>query len=954
MVGQTISHYKILEKLGEGGMGVVYKADDTKLRRAVALKFLAPDKTRDVEAKKRFMHEAQAASALDHPNIAIVHEIDETNDGRSFICMAYYPGQTLKEKIEAGPLPIEQTIDIALQIANGLQRAHEAKIIHRDIKPANVIITERGEVKIVDFGIAKLAGQTRPTSSGATAGTAAYMSPEQAQGSEVDHRSDLFSLGIVLYEMVTGKRPFQGEHESALLYSIVCVDPLPPSSLRPELPQEFERVILRLLEKDPSKRYQSAAEFRLELRKVRKLYPSSTTTQFGGEEPFVLADTLNRFGHYLRERKVSFKVLPKRHVQVSILTAGVLAGVCVALVIGLILLLAPAKHGEELQTQALQKIRLVVMYFENQTGDPELHWLSRGIADMLINDLSHSKYLEMVSMDRMFNILRVAEHRGTSTLGEGATAEVARRTNAEIITAGSYVKAGNVFRIMAQIRDVRTDQILRTERVEGNGLERIFDMVDELSSRIKLALEIQAAGEEKRAEKIIQTDTRSVEAYKYYIEGREQINRLMQREAIEPLTKAIKIDSTFARAYLSLTHVYDVLGEDDLALKAVEKAMGLSTGLPQVDQLMIALQYAQLKGDWNSEIEILAKLSLLQPSEPLWHSKIGWHLTTHKRMLEQGINSYKKAIEIDPVGDPLDYYYLGYALLNAGRGKEAVETFEKLVSIRPQDAFSHDGLGNAYTFTGDYAKAEREFTTALKLKPTFFESHRSLGDLYLTLRLFRQAYHHYERFRSQAVGKNLQESAHYRLARFYLVSRDIPKAIQEANKSLSLDPFMMLALWIKGLVFLEVGTVDSAETVVRQMEDFFQKSSSFYRKEYLIHLRGSVHLKRGRFDDAIRELKDAEAFGPYDHALFRLAVAEAYLAQGLVDQAVEACNWALEFNPRYPPAHWQLAQLYERQKKREEAIEAYQKVIEICRHPAEESMFLTRAKERLADLMNQK
>src|SRR5713101_7048531 len=220
MTGQTISHYKILEKLGEGGMGIVYKAEDTRLHRPVALKFLPAEFTRDEAAKRRFIHEAQAASALDHPNIAVVHEVDETDDGRAFICMAYYQGGTLKERIEQGPLTIDESLNIASQIAEGLRRAHEVGIIHLDVKPANVLVTEQGVVKIVDFGLAKLTGDPRSSKSGRMAGTAAYMSPEQVQGIRVDRRSDLFSLGVVLYEMLTGTRPFGGGHEAALFYAI--------------------------------------------------------------------------------------------------------------------------------------------------------------------------------------------------------------------------------------------------------------------------------------------------------------------------------------------------------------------------------------------------------------------------------------------------------------------------------------------------------------------------------------------------------------------------------------------------------------------------------------------------------------------------------------------------------------------------------------------------------------
>jgi serine/threonine protein kinase/tetratricopeptide (TPR) repeat protein len=260
MIGQTISHYKILSKLGEGGMGIVYKAEDTKLKRTVALKFLSPELTRDEKAKERFVHEAQAASALDHPNICTIHEIDETEEGQTFIAMACYEGESLKARIERGPVELDRALDIAIQMVQGVSKAHERKIIHRDIKPANVLVTMDGLVKIVDFGLAKLGGRTKLTRTGMTPGTVSYMSPEQLRGDEVDARSDIWALGVVLYEMVTGETPFRGEYEQAMSYSIINEDPRPIRSRRPEVPVEVERVIERALSKDVSERYQSAVE----------------------------------------------------------------------------------------------------------------------------------------------------------------------------------------------------------------------------------------------------------------------------------------------------------------------------------------------------------------------------------------------------------------------------------------------------------------------------------------------------------------------------------------------------------------------------------------------------------------------------------------------------------------------------------------------------------------------
>jgi serine/threonine protein kinase len=256
LVGQTVSHYKILEHLGSGGMGVVYKAEDTRLRRTVALKFLPPNLTQDPAAKVRFVHEAQAASALEHTNICSVHEIGEHGD-QTFLVMGYYEGETLKKRIESGPLPLDQVTEIALQVARGLSRAHEAGIVHRDIKPANIIVTTRGEVKIVDFGLAKLSGRTLVTRTGTTLGTAAYMSPEQARGDAVDHRTDIWSLGVVLYEMITGQRPFRSDYEQALIYLILNAEPEPPSKLRPETAPGLAQIIGHALVKQAADRYQT-------------------------------------------------------------------------------------------------------------------------------------------------------------------------------------------------------------------------------------------------------------------------------------------------------------------------------------------------------------------------------------------------------------------------------------------------------------------------------------------------------------------------------------------------------------------------------------------------------------------------------------------------------------------------------------------------------------------------
>ena len=283
MLGQTVSHYRVVEKLGGGGMGVVYRAEDTKLRRAVAIKVLPPDLTRDTTAKERFVLEAQAASALDHPNICTIHEIDETPDGEIFLVMAYYPGETLKYKIDRGPLKLDEALDYAIQIGQALKKAHENGIVHRDIKPANVLVTTDGLVKVVDFGLAKLLSQSGLTQTGTTLGTVSYMSPEQTLAESVDARSDLWSLGVVLHEMIAGQVPFKGDNQLAVANAIAHGTPPPLTAVRTGVPQELDRVVARALAKSTDDRYQTAADFLSELRRVRRdSEGQSTITQAAG------------------------------------------------------------------------------------------------------------------------------------------------------------------------------------------------------------------------------------------------------------------------------------------------------------------------------------------------------------------------------------------------------------------------------------------------------------------------------------------------------------------------------------------------------------------------------------------------------------------------------------------------------------------------------------------------
>ncbi len=570
MIGQTISHYKILQKLGEGGMGVVYKAHDTRLDRTVALKFFSSKLTVTEQARTRFMHEARAASALDHPNICTIYEIGESQDGQLFIVMPAYEGTPLSEIIQNGPLAIGRAIGIAIEIADGLQAAHEKGIIHRDIKSSNIFITQKEKVKVMDFGLARSTGMSMVTKTGMTIGTIPYMSPEQARGERVDHRTDIWSLGVILYEMVSGRLPFLSDYSEALVYSILNEEPEPLTSLRSHVPMELERIVVKCLQKDPSSRYQHIEDLAVDLMQLQKATEnsgSSVRRSSLATRPHIPSETVEEksFGAEDAVPAASSSIPPgKRGYLILLLSAG--AAIVLAFV-------TYAYFSTPRDTLQLSSNRIAVMVFENMTGDPALDPIGRMVSDWITQGLTQTGLVEIVPSASLFAVTRDLESAGLIHTGSAGVKFIAEATDAGIVVSGTYYKVGSQLQLQAQITDVLSDKLLfATEHLAGS-LDNPTRTIEQLRQQIMGTL---ATHLDERLSPMVKMTGRhpTYEAYRQYIDGVEQYSKRDFPNAIAAFKRAIESDSGYMPAYMYLAVSYLMEGNMAMADTVVASLKG--------------------------------------------------------------------------------------------------------------------------------------------------------------------------------------------------------------------------------------------------------------------------------------------------------------------------------------------------------------------------------------------
>ncbi len=680
MIGQTISHYRILEQLGAGGMGVVYKAHDSRLDRALALKLLPEELAQQPQALERFRREARAASALNHPGICTIYDIGE-QDGRAFIAMEFIDGETLRSHIHGQALPLEEILKLGIQIAEALEAAHAEGIIHRDIKPANIFVTKRGQAKVLDFGLAKLipkgiaggdlelGGRSQDSSSivGIISGTPSYMSPEQVRGDDLDQRTDIFSLGLLLYEMATGRQAFGGGTGGMIIEAVLTRPPVSVRSINLDIPPRLESIIDKALHKDRGQRYQRAADMLADLQRLKRDTDSGRRDQEEEAESVLVSATDPLSSTGTRTPRASA-------TQTTTLRPG-----RVSKIIG----------------------SLAVLPFENVSRDPENEYLSDGIAGSLINILATVPRLRVMAQSTVFR------YKGREIDPQA----IGRELNVRAVLTGRMMQSGGSLRIGTELVDVATGAQLwnaQFDRKPGD----IFLIQDEISNEISGKLRLQLTRAEKK--RLVRRDTEDAEAYRLYLQGRHHWNRWTEEgfyKAIGYFQQAVEKDSSYALAYTGLAESYVLLGWNsylppkDAFPKGKAAAMTALELDPELGEAHTPLAAALWLHDWQwKEAQKEFKRSLdLNPAYPTanhWHAE---YVMTMGRQLE-AIAKMKNSQELDPLSLIINVA-IGWAFYMARRYDEAIDQLLRTVELDPNYPVTHWILGLLYRKTGRYELA---------------------------------------------------------------------------------------------------------------------------------------------------------------------------------------------------------------------------------------------------------
>jgi serine/threonine protein kinase/Tfp pilus assembly protein PilF len=982
--------YQIIEELGRGGMGHVYKALDTEINEKVALKLIRPEIAADEKTINRFRKELKTARQISHKNVCRMYDIG-TKQGVRYITMEYVSGEDLKISMKRmGQFTIGKAVFTAKQICEGLAEAHKLGIVHRDLKPQNIMIDEFGNVRIMDFGIARSLKSEDITKPGEIIGTRVYMSPEQAEGKEVDQRSDVYSLGLILYEMLANRLPFEEDIPLSVAMKHMAGPLKGPKEYNPQVPEDLNRLILKCLEKDREKRYQSTDELYEDLGKIES---GMSTTERA---------IVERVPSTAREVSVRFDW--RKLLIPGLIGAGI---VVIAILVWQLFLKQSLSIPEG-------KPSLAIMSFKNNTGDANLdHWREM-IADSFVADLNQSRYIDVLSSERLYQILKELNQLNAKTYSSSVLRQVASRGDVNHVVVGDFAKAGETIRIHVNLIDVRRDKTIATETEEGIGAENVFAMVDRLTKKIKKRFDLskeQIADDLDR--EVAQITTSSLEAFKYYVEGRRKHLEGEYRKSIELMDKAVSIDPEFAMAFRSLAVSYGNMGLAPQYDEYINKAMELSDRLSKRELFQIQGDfYRESEETYDRAIEAYTNLLNLYPDDTTARHNFGliyYSIEEFDRALEQfdrcvrdGAEfvgtyfsiadmymmkgQYDRAEEIlrhyieNVSNNPLIHRYLVFNYICQKQIHIAQAELDVAIPMAPTHRQSFYLKGLYDTLTGSFVEAEEEYRNAIEDREPEgpYLGHHGMANLYLYQGRFRDSVAQLRELISfcESLGVHWAESqARSILGYCMMASGRHQEALREFNKAWDSgaqahrQDLQRLALHYKGLAYLGMRSRTRAQRTAEELKTAIEGWAHQREMRRYHHLMGMIELDRKKFPEAIENFETAFALLPSEnsmwieghildnHALYMDSLALAYYRSGDLAKAIDwyekittLTTGRLYFGDIYAKSFYTLGRIYQQMKDNAKAEQNYNKFLVLWFNADSNVSEVSDAQRRLSSL----